>query len=282
MLDRGLRRRFEPLVEREAREAAEQPVEPGARLDLRDLPTFTIDPPTARDFDDAISAEVLDDGAVRVWVHIADVSHYVRPGSHVDREAFRRATSVYVPGAVEPMLPEALSNQACSLVPHQDRYAVTVEMELEGAKVRRTAFHRSVIRSDERLDLPAGGPDLRGRGARRGAVGGAAGRCPARRRRARAGARVARRARGRLARAGVRVLARGPRDRADVERADRVAPADRAPDDRGQRGGRDAAGGAQAPHALPRPRAARAGAGRAPARPARLARRPDAAGCPSG
>jgi ribonuclease R len=154
MLDRGLRRRFEPLVEKEAREAAAQPLEPGARLDLRGLPTFTIDPPTARDFDDAISAEELEDGAVRVWVHIADVSHYVRPGSAVDREAFRRATSVYVPGAVEPMLPEALSNDACSLVPHQDRYAVTVELELEGARVRRTAFHRTLIRSDRRLDYP--------------------------------------------------------------------------------------------------------------------------------
>ncbi|MEA2310653.1 MAG: ribonuclease, partial [Solirubrobacteraceae bacterium] len=110
MLDRGLRRHFDPHVEREARAAAERPIEVGERLDLRAMPTFTIDPPTARDFDDAISAEVLPDGAVRVWVHIADVSHYVRPGSPVDREAFRRATSVYVPGAVEPMLPEALSN----------------------------------------------------------------------------------------------------------------------------------------------------------------------------
>ena len=116
-------------------------------------PTFTIDPPTARDFDDAISAERLD-GVVRVWVHIADVAAHVRPGSPVDREAFRRATSVYVPGLVEPMLPEALSNQACSLVPHQDRPAVTVEMDFEGATVRRTAFHRSIIRSDRRLTYP--------------------------------------------------------------------------------------------------------------------------------
>ena len=96
----------------------------------------------------------MDDGAVRVWVHIADVSHYVKPGSHVDREAFRRATSVYVPGTVEPMLPEVLSNGACSLVPHQDRLAVTVELELDGAKLRRSAFHRTIIRSDARLDYP--------------------------------------------------------------------------------------------------------------------------------
>jgi ribonuclease R len=70
---------------------------------------------------------------VRVWVHIADVAAHVPPGSAVDREAYRRATSVYVPGAVEPMLPEALSNRACSLVPRQDRLAVTVEMDFEGA-----------------------------------------------------------------------------------------------------------------------------------------------------
>jgi ribonuclease R len=89
-----------------------------------------------------------------VWVHIADVAAHVRPGSHVEREAFRRGTSVYVPAAVEPMLPEALSNQACSLVPHQDRLAVTVEMELEGSKRRRVAFHRTLIRSDKRLTYP--------------------------------------------------------------------------------------------------------------------------------
>ena len=80
---------------------------------------------------------------MRVWVHIADVSAFVRPGSALDREAFRRANSVYVPGLVEPMLPEALSNRACSLVPGEDRLTVTVELEFEGAKVRRTAFHRS-------------------------------------------------------------------------------------------------------------------------------------------
>jgi ribonuclease R len=153
MLDRGLRRRFDPLVEREARSAVDR-VPDVPRRDFRELPTFTIDPPTARDFDDAISAERLESGAIRVWVHIADVAAHVRPGSAVDREAYRRATSVYVPGKVEPMLPEALSNQACSLVPHQDRLAVTVELDLDGAKVLRTAFHRSLVRSDARLDYP--------------------------------------------------------------------------------------------------------------------------------
>ena len=154
LLDRGMRRRFDPLVEREARAAAESVAQDVPRRDLRDLPTFTIDPPTARDFDDAISAERLVRGPVRVWVHIADVAAHVPPGSALDREAHRRATSVYVPGKVEPMLPEALSNDACSLVPHQDRLAVTVELELDGADVVRTAFHRSLIRSDARLDYP--------------------------------------------------------------------------------------------------------------------------------
>jgi ribonuclease R len=153
MLHRGLRRRFDPAVERQARAAAEgEGRRVPSRRDLRDLPTFTIDPATARDFDDAISAEQRGDGAWRVWVHIADVCAYVAPGSLVDREAYRRATSVYVPGRVEPMLPEALSNGACSLVPYQDRLAVTVEMEIRGAKVVKSSFCRSVIRSDERLD----------------------------------------------------------------------------------------------------------------------------------
>ena len=152
MLDRGLRRQFPAGIERAAQEAVERVDESVARRELRDLPTFTIDPVTARDFDDAISAEELGEGRRRIWVHIADVSAFVRPGSAIDREAYRRGTSVYVPGLVEPMLPEVLSNGACSLVPGQERLAVTVELELDGADVRKAAFYRSRIRSDERLD----------------------------------------------------------------------------------------------------------------------------------
>jgi len=152
MVDRGLRRSFDPAVEHEAREAASHEPGPGGRRDLRSLATFTIDPTSARDYDDAISAEALEDGSWRVWVHIADVSAFVASRDLVDREAYRRGTSVYVPGAVEPMLPEALSNDVCSLVPNQDRLAVTVEMVIEGDRVTSSAFHRSVIRSDERLD----------------------------------------------------------------------------------------------------------------------------------
>jgi ribonuclease R len=151
MLDRGLRRAFPRAVEDEAADAAKAPPVERPRRDLTALPTFTIDPVTARDYDDAISARREGDGAIRVWVHIADVGAYVRPGSPTEREAYRRATSVYVPGAVEPMLPHALSSDACSLVPGTDRLAVTVEMLLRGAEVESVAFHRSVIRSDARL-----------------------------------------------------------------------------------------------------------------------------------
>jgi ribonuclease R len=152
MIDRGLRRGFDPAVEHEAREVQSQPAQESGRRDLRDLPTFTIDPASAQDFDDAISASREPDGSLRVWVHIADVSAFVAPRSLIDREAYRRATSVYVPGTVEPMLPSQLSNNACSLVPGEDRLTVTVEMMLTGEAVGRAAFYRSVIRSDERLE----------------------------------------------------------------------------------------------------------------------------------
>ncbi len=163
MLDRGLRRSFPRRVETEAMEVAElgtseaparsarDRADYGGRLDLTALPTFTIDPDSAQDFDDAISAERIDDSTIRVWVHIADVTAYVRPGGAIDREAQRRATSTYVPGAVEPMLPEQLSNGECSLRPGEVRLAVTVELEVAGVDVRRVAFHRSAIRSDKRL-----------------------------------------------------------------------------------------------------------------------------------
>ena len=152
MLDRGLRRGFDPAVERAAKQARNAgPDREVVRKDLTGLPTFTIDPATARDFDDAISAQRLDDGGTRIWVHIADVSAYVRRGSLVDREAARRGTSVYVPGRVEPMLPEPLSNEACSLVPGERRSTVTVELDYAGTAVERVQFYRSTIRSDARL-----------------------------------------------------------------------------------------------------------------------------------
>ena len=150
MLDRGLRGAFPGAVEAEAVEAASAPPSDGARRDLTDLPTFTVDPADARDFDDAVSARREGD-QVRVWVHIADVSAYVRPGARLEAEALRRATSVYVPGAVEPMLPHALSSDACSLRPGEDCAAVTVEVLMRGATATSASFMRSTIRSDARL-----------------------------------------------------------------------------------------------------------------------------------
>jgi ribonuclease R len=150
MLDRGLHRSYGRAATAEAEAALDEPYAADARVDLTDLPTFTIDPDDAQDFDDAVSAR-REDGHVRLWVHIADVSAYLRPGGPLEREAYRRGTSVYVPGAVEPMLPEALSNRACSLRPGEDKLAVTVEMEVQGTDVRTVSFHRSRVRSDRRL-----------------------------------------------------------------------------------------------------------------------------------
>jgi ribonuclease R len=152
MREHGLARRFAAEVEGEARGAGRRAWTGRDRRDLRELATFTVDPATARDFDDAISAQRLADGATRVRVHIADVAAHVPQGSLVDAEARRRGTSVYVPGAVEPMLPHALSSDACSLVPGAERLAVTVEMDLLGAELLGARFYRSVVRSDERLD----------------------------------------------------------------------------------------------------------------------------------
>jgi ribonuclease R len=146
-------RGFPAALEVEAGRAADE-AEGGeiSRRDLTELPTFTVDPATARDFDDAISARREADGA-RLWVHIADVAAHVRPGSPLDLEARRRANSTYVPGVVEPMLPRALSEDACSLAPGVERLAVTAEVEL-GADGRplTTSFYRSRIRSLARLD----------------------------------------------------------------------------------------------------------------------------------
>ena len=116
------------------------------RVDLRDLLAFTIDPETAKDFDDAISVR-REDGGLRAWVHIADVSYFVPAGSPLDRGAAERATSVYVPGRVSPMLPHELADDLCSLRPGLDRSCVTVELPPVGEPL----FYRSAIRSRHRL-----------------------------------------------------------------------------------------------------------------------------------
>jgi len=146
-------RGFRAALEVEAGEAASvAAARDGRRRDLTELPTFTVDPATARDFDDAVSARREGDG-FRLWVHIADVAAHVPPGSPLDREARRRGNSTYVPGTVEPMLPHALSEEACSLAPGVERLAVTAEIELSGdGRPGRAGFYRSRIRSDARLD----------------------------------------------------------------------------------------------------------------------------------
>jgi ribonuclease R len=146
-------RGFGASLETDAREAAAAAKSRTPhRRDLTALPTFTVDPATARDFDDAVSAQREGDGA-RVWIHIADVAAHVLPGSSLDQEARRRANSTYVPSAVEPMLPHALSSESCSLAPGVERLAVTAEIELGPAGEPRSAgFYRSLIRSDARLD----------------------------------------------------------------------------------------------------------------------------------
>ncbi len=116
------------------------------RVDLRELTTFTIDPDTAKDFDDALSFR-REAGGIRAWVHIADVSAFVSAGSLNDRGAASRAFSTYVPGLVAPMLPPELADDACSLRPFQDRLCVTVEMPPDGEPL----FYRSVINSNARL-----------------------------------------------------------------------------------------------------------------------------------
>jgi ribonuclease R len=121
------------------------------RVDLRDLPAFTIDPEGAKDFDDALSLCREGDG-LRAWVHIADVAAYVPVDDALDRDAAERAFSTYVPGSVEPMLPEALSADLCSLRPHQERRCLTVEVAFDGSlEPGEPVFYRSVIRSRERL-----------------------------------------------------------------------------------------------------------------------------------
>jgi len=143
LVEKGLREGFEP------HDLPKPSVE--ERTDLRDLHTFTIDPATAKDFDDAISVRAEGEG-LRAWVHIADVSYFVPAGSPLDHGAAERANSVYVPGLVAPMLPHSIADDACSLRPNEDRLTVTVEIPFgAGLEPGQPLFYRSVIRSNERL-----------------------------------------------------------------------------------------------------------------------------------
>lgn len=122
------------------------------RKDFRTVTTFTIDPADAKDFDDALSYRVLENGLIEVGVHIADVSHYVTPGSAIDREAYERGTSVYLVDRTIPMLPEKLCNGVCSLSAGSDKLCFSVVLQMDSsAKVHNIWFGKTVIRSDQRL-----------------------------------------------------------------------------------------------------------------------------------
>ncbi len=169
-LSQGFHSEFPPGVQSEARaledtgkgmiaKEAEEAVASGKRKDFRNTPTFTIDPYDAKDFDDALSVRFLDEsdgegkkGHIEVGVHIADVSFFVRPGTAIDNEAQERATSVYLVDRTIPMLPEVLSNNLCSLNPHEVRLAVSAVFELDqNANVISKWFGETVIHSDHRF-----------------------------------------------------------------------------------------------------------------------------------
>lgn len=155
MAHEGLGRRFDAAVREQADAASRaQGEHDPARRDQRDQRVITIDPEGAKDHDDAIAVQEEGDG-IRLWVHIADVSRYVPAGGAIDREAERRGCSVYLPGTVDPMLPERLSNDICSLRPGEERKAVTAHMlVMPDGEVTAEGFHRSLIRSDRRLTYP--------------------------------------------------------------------------------------------------------------------------------
>ncbi len=122
------------------------------RRDMRDVLTFTIDPKDAKDFDDALSFRILDNGLFEIGIHIADVSHYVQPDTVLDDEAYERATSVYLVDRVVPMLPEVLSNNACSLRPHEEKYTFSAVFQMnDKAEVKNQWFGRTVTYSDARF-----------------------------------------------------------------------------------------------------------------------------------
>ena len=158
---------LEALLEQEGARTEFEPHDPPepsveGRVDLRDQVAFTIDPDTAKDFDDAISVRREGEG-LRVWIHIADVSHFLPAGTPLDLGAAERGFSVYVPGRVAPMLPPELSEDLCSLRPRQDRLCVTVEVSFgKDLEPGEPSFYRSVIRSRERLTYGQAERILRG------------------------------------------------------------------------------------------------------------------------
>lgn len=152
LIEFGFPHKFPEKVEQEAEEISGE-LDLTFREDIRDVCTITIDPISAKDFDDALSIRSSDiEGYYEIGVHIADVSHYVKPDSELDREAYKRANSVYLLDRVVPMLPEKLSNNLCSLVPNQDRYALSIFFTIDlDAKIKDWRWSKTVINSNKRF-----------------------------------------------------------------------------------------------------------------------------------
>lgn len=154
LLEQGFEIDFPSEVLSEAEPMSDEIIEEELkkRRDFRKITTVTIDPDTAKDFDDALSIEKLENGNTEIGIHIADVTHYVKPKTALDKEAYNRSTSVYLVDRVCPMLPEKLSNHLCSLVPHVDRYTFSAVFEFdEKFKVVNKWFGKGIIHSDRRF-----------------------------------------------------------------------------------------------------------------------------------
>ena len=153
LLDKGIVYNFPPDVEKEAEQVSKMPFDTSDRRDFRNITTFTIDPKDAKDFDDAHSYEELGENKIRVGVHIADVSHFVRPGTALDREAKERSFSTYLVDRTIPMLPEVLSNNLCSLMPNVDRLAFSAvfDIKVDTGEILDRWFGKTIINSDKRF-----------------------------------------------------------------------------------------------------------------------------------
>lgn len=152
ILENSIKQEFDPETLFEAQQIPDEITNIGNRADFRSMTIFTIDGDDARDFDDAVSLSMLDNGNYSLGVHIADVTHYVRENSALDNEAFGRGTSVYLADRVIPMLPEKLSNGICSLNPNVDRFTLSVIMEVNAdGQVVSHELKKAVIRSKERM-----------------------------------------------------------------------------------------------------------------------------------
>jgi ribonuclease R len=154
LIDGGFPLTFDDAVMKEALSLSENitRMELVKRKDCRDILTFTIDPADAKDFDDAISIRNMDNGNYEIGVHIADVSHFVTPGSVLDKAAYERATSVYLPDRVNPMLPERISNELCSLRPHEDKYTFSAIFQINNrAEIKHSWLGRTITHSNHRF-----------------------------------------------------------------------------------------------------------------------------------